>query len=161
MDATKNPWILNQRKRANITASHKRAPKQEKRIAAIVQGSRTPASGSRDVKGDVRKRGIVRIEAKTTKHRSFSVTLEMIEKIEEAAVSTGEMPVLVVEFNDGKGKLLKEVAIVPTYVLADLYDQFTTSPTNPQPGGGSSPAVVSKRPDATTRRSPAVGKPRR
>lgn len=41
----------------------------------------------------------------------------MIQKIEDAAVLSGEMPVIVVEFNDGCGRKLKEVAIVPTYVL--------------------------------------------
>lgn len=80
-------------------------------------GRRTAGSGSKMEKGDVRIRGVMRIEAKTTKHKSFSVTLEMIEKIEDAALPATEIPAIVIEFNDGKGRKLKEVAVVPTYAL--------------------------------------------
>lgn len=80
-------------------------------------GRRTAGSGSKMEKGDVRIPGVMRIEAKTTKHKSFSVTLEMIEKIEDAALPATEIPAIVVEFNDGNGRKLKEVAIVPTYAL--------------------------------------------
>lgn len=97
--------------------SYRRSSKQEKEIAAKLGGRRTPGSGSKDEKGDVRLKGVVRIEAKTTKNRSFSVTLDMIAQIEEAALSTGEMPVIAIEFNDGRGKKVKEVAVVPMYVL--------------------------------------------
>lgn len=69
----------------------------------------------------MRVKGILRVEAKTTKNKSFSVTLDMIQKIENAATMAGEMPVLVVEFTDGFGRKLGEVAVCPTYVL----DEFT------------------------------------
>lgn len=72
------------------------------------------------MKGDVRVKGVVRVEAKTTKNKSFSVTLEMIEKIEQAATSTGEMPMIIIEFNDGHGRKIKEIAVCPTYVLDSL-----------------------------------------
>lgn len=62
----------------------------------------------------------MRIEAKTTKHRSFSVTLDMIEQIEDAAVGAGEMPVIIVEFITPEGKPIKEIAICPTYVLQGI-----------------------------------------
>lgn len=97
--------------------SYRRSSKQEKEIAERLGGRRTAASGSKDEKGDVRLKGVLRIEAKTTKHKSFSVTLDMIAQIEEAALSTGEMPVIAIEFNDGRGKKVKEVAVVPMYVL--------------------------------------------
>jgi len=97
--------------------SYRRSRKQERELATRLGGSRTLASGSGDEKGDVRLRGVLRIEAKTTKHKSFSVTLDMIKQIEEAALSGGEMPVIVVEFLTPEGKPIKEVAIVPTYVL--------------------------------------------
>lgn len=82
-----------------------------------LKGTRTPASGARDVKGDVRVRRVLRVEAKTTKNASFSVTLDMVRKIEEAAASGAELPAIVVEFTDGFGRVLAEVAVVPTYVL--------------------------------------------
>lgn len=88
----------------------------ERELALRVGGRLTPASGARDVKGDVRKKGVMRIEAKTTAHKSFSVTLDMVRKIEEAALSGGETPALVVEFTDN-GKPICQVAVVPIYVL--------------------------------------------
>lgn len=105
---------------AGNTRSHKRAKAQEKALALRVGGRVTPGSGNGSIKGDVRKRGVVRIEAKTTKSKSFSVTLDMIRKIEDAALPSNEMPMLVIEFIDADGKPLKEVAVVPTYVLDQL-----------------------------------------
>lgn len=97
--------------------SYRRSRRQEKEIATKLGGRRTAASGSKDEKGDVRLKGVLRIEAKTTKNKSFSVTLDMISQIEEAALASDEMPVIAIEFNDGRGKKIKEVAVVPMYVL--------------------------------------------
>lgn len=105
---------------AGNTTSHKRAKKQEKTLALRVGGRLTPASGAKAEKGDVRVRRVMRIEAKTTKNKSFSVTLDMIRKIEEAALSSDEMPVLVIEFIDEQGRPKAEVAVVPTYVLESI-----------------------------------------
>jgi hypothetical protein len=91
----------------------------EKELAKRIGGRVTVGSGNKMEKGDVRLRGMVRIEAKTTKNKSFSVTLEMVEKIENAALSSGELPIIVVEFNKD-GKKVKELAVVPTYVLDSL-----------------------------------------
>ena len=106
--------------KAKPSPSHIRAKKQEREIAKRMRGRLTPNSGAREVKGDVRIHGVCRIECKTTKHKSFSVTLDMIRKIEEAAISGGEMPAIVVEFNNGAGKKVAEVAIIPTYALDQL-----------------------------------------
>jgi len=100
--------------------SHLRAREQEREAAKRVRGSLTPASGAKDIKGDVRKTGVCRIECKTTKHSSFSVTLDMVRRIEEAALPYGEMPIILVEFNDGAGKKVAELAIVPSYILDQL-----------------------------------------
>lgn len=110
------------RDKAKGDPSYRRARKQEKELATRLGGRVTVASGSKMEKGDVRVKNIVRLEAKTTRHRSFSVTLEMIEKIEDAALAAGEMPVLLIEFNDGRGKRIKEVAVVPSYVIDMLKD---------------------------------------
>lgn len=101
--------------------SHVRSKRQEKELAKRTKGRVTPGSGNGSVKGDVRVKGLMRIEAKTTKHRSFSVSLDMVEKLENAALPDGELPVLVIEFNNGKGKKIKELLVVPSYVL----DWFT------------------------------------
>jgi|PlaIllAssembly_1097288.scaffolds.fasta_scaffold00016_15 Holliday junction resolvase len=102
------------------TPSHDRSKKQERELAKRVGGEVTIASGAFSVKGDVRKKRIVRIEAKTTKHKSFSVTTEMIDKIEEAALACDELPIIVVELANDDKRTAKQVAVVPLYVLDTL-----------------------------------------
>lgn len=97
--------------------SHRRAKKQERELAKRYGGRCTSASGSKMEKGDVRIPNVLRIEAKTTKYKSFSVTMDMLDKIEHAALSATEIPAIVIEFNDGNGRKLREVAVVPVYAL--------------------------------------------
>lgn len=92
---------------------------QEARLARTIGGRLTSRSGAGDEKGDARN-GIVTVEAKSTGNKSFSVTLDMIEKLENAALNRGEMPVLMIMFVDKNGKKLKEVAVAPAYVLQSL-----------------------------------------
>jgi Holliday junction resolvase len=83
--------------------AHKRSTYQEREVAKRTGSRLTSGSGNQSVKGDCRKRGIVRIECKTTSSKSFTVTLDMLNKLETAANIAGEYPVLVVEFlRDGK-----------------------------------------------------------
>jgi hypothetical protein len=100
--------------------SHARAVKQEKELAKRTKGRVTLASGAKNIKGDVRIYKIARIEAKTTRHKSFNVTRAMIEQLEDAALPAGEVPIIVVEFLDRYGQPISEVAVVPTYVLDKL-----------------------------------------
>lgn len=116
----RNPFAERAEKTRNLSNSHRRSPKQEASLAKTLGGRVTPGSGNKDVKGDVRIRGMARIEAKTTSNKSFSVTREIINKIETTAVNAGEMPVIVVEFTDGFGRALQSVAIVPMYALESL-----------------------------------------
>lgn len=108
-------------RKAKPSPSHVRAKKQEREIAGRLSRAKlVPRSGAGDVKGDVRVKNVLRIECKTTKHSSFSVTLDMVRKIEEAATSTGEMPAIIIEFNDSHGRKLHELAVVPVYALNEL-----------------------------------------
>lgn len=97
--------------------SHERSPKQEKQLASRFKGTTTRGSGCGNEKGDVRIRGIARIEAKTTKNQSFSVTRGLISKLESATIGHGELPAFVIEFNDGNGNAVSEVAVIPTWAL--------------------------------------------
>ncbi len=99
-----------------LTPSHARARDQEKSVAKRVGGRRTKRSGAGDEKGDVRLNGKLRIECKTTKHSSFRVTTDMIDKIEDAACSAGELPVIEIELEGGKRKCL----VLPEWALMDL-----------------------------------------
>lgn len=101
------------------SAAHKRSSSQEKEVAARTGSRLTAGSGNQSVKGDCRKRGVLRIECKTTSAKSFSVTLEMLDKLEAAATVAGERPVLVVEFLRG-GKPWRSVCIVDDSLLDEL-----------------------------------------
>jgi Holliday junction resolvase len=88
-------------------------------VAARLGGRTTPASGALGEKGDVRVAGVIRIECKTTSAKSFSITRDMIDRISDAAVASGEVPAIVVEFlQDGMPAM--SVAVVPIWVLHAL-----------------------------------------
>ena len=109
------------RDRGQKTNSHIRAPKQEKQMAQRLGGETVKGSGCGFEKGDVRIKNVMRLEAKCTKNKSFSVTREMIEKIENAAMGAGEVPAMTIEFLDpNTGNPTHDVAVVPTYVLEML-----------------------------------------
>lgn len=110
------------RDREHGNASYRRSRKQEQALAGRLGGRVTAASGSLQEKGDVRIKGVLRIEAKTTMHKSFSVTMDMIRKIEEAASSGDELPVIAIDFISPQGKVLKSVCVCPLYVLDALKD---------------------------------------
>ena len=109
--------------RGKQSVSHVRSPKQERELAKRFNGKLVPGSGSGHEKGDVKGcHGLIRIEAKTTKNKSFSITRDMVNKIEDAALTNTEIPAIVIEFIDERGVPELEVAIVPTYALNFIGD---------------------------------------
>lgn len=105
------------------TPYHRRARQMEEELAKETGGKLTPGSGNGNVKGDIQNAyGCIRIEAKTTKNKSFSVTRDMVRKIEDAALPNGELPAIVVEFMDIEGKPEMSIAVVPTYLLQGIAD---------------------------------------
>ena len=97
-------------------SSVKRSKVQERSIAGRIGGAVTKASGAGAFeKGDVRVKGLVRLEAKTTQNKSFSVTAEMIAKIEGHALQAGEVPVMEIEIDNTNTK--QRVAVLPTWAL--------------------------------------------
>ena len=100
--------------------SHRVAVAQERQAARRLGGRVTPRSGAGDEKGDVRLPGVARIECKCTKHASFSVTLDMWDKIEQAALMADELPVMEIRFIGSDGKTRGELAVVPLR-LVDLF----------------------------------------
>jgi hypothetical protein len=93
--------------------SHARAKVQEKALAKRLGGYVTKGSGNKDEKGDVRLRKITRIEAKTTKNRSFGVSVDLIEKLEAACFGAGEVPMFEVELELGKTRF----CVLPGYAM--------------------------------------------
>jgi hypothetical protein len=97
-----------------------RAPKQEKKIASTLKGTNISGSGSGRKKGDVCVKGISRIECKTTQNKSFSITRDMVDKITNAGICSGELPAITVEFIDSKGAPTSGVAVIPMWALEML-----------------------------------------
>lgn len=97
--------------------AHARSPKQETELAKRTGGNKVKGSGCGFAKGDVRLKNKVLIEAKCTEKKSFSVTREMVDKIEDAACGQGELPVIEIEF---LGDRPKKLCVVPSWVLDDL-----------------------------------------
>lgn len=74
--------------------------KQERKIAADIGGRVQPASGATPfAKGDVRKAGVARVEAKFTYGKSWTLSKETFLKIMSESTLT-EVPSIVVDFKD-------------------------------------------------------------
>lgn len=108
---------VHRKDRSRVTdPSKRRAPKQEAEIAARLGARTVRGSGSGLEKGDVRREGFLRVEAKCTRRKSFSLTRDMINKIVDAACARGdvEIPMMHIEFLSPDGK--KEMGV---YVLTE------------------------------------------
>ena len=92
----------------------KHSRKQEEEIATLLGARRQPGSGAfAHAKGDVRKKGEFRLEAKFTESDSFSLKLEELQKI---ALECGpfEKPVFTIDFLEKGTRVLKErFAVLP------------------------------------------------
>ena len=84
-----------------VTPQMKRSSvRQEKKIAKDIGGQRQRGSGSAaHNKGDVRKSGLLRIEAKQTRARSYTVHLSDLYKI-RSECAPGETPAFQITFMD-------------------------------------------------------------
>jgi hypothetical protein len=117
----KNPLITRLAKKAEQSVAYRMSRNKEKKLALKIGGRTTLASGAKKEKGDVRKNGIARLEHKLTGRNSFSVTVEMIQKIVNASVACEEIPAIIIEFVDNStGKQLGEIAVVPVDDLVRL-----------------------------------------
>lgn len=84
------------------TENQKRSRLQEKRIAEDIDGRVQKGSGagpSLSQKGDARKVGELRVEAKTTKAKSYGLKLSDWHKVQAQAIQGGlEEPVMQIQF---------------------------------------------------------------
>lgn len=110
------------KRRKVVNNAYHRSAAQEKEIASRVGGRLTPRSGAGKEKGDVRLKGMARIEAKTTSRKSFSVTLDMLDKLSNASLPTGEIPIHVIEFLDSEGKPIQSLAVMPLWAAEQLLE---------------------------------------
>ena len=121
--------MLRQRKKDRlISDSHRHAPKQEKQLAARLGGKLTPGSGSGYLKGDVQIKGVARIEAKSTQRKSYALSRELVDKIEGAAIQTGEIPIFQIDFLTGE-RVDQQLAVMPVWAMELLLSGVTHQPT--------------------------------
>jgi hypothetical protein len=99
--------------------------RQEKKIARAIKGQRQKASGSMaHAKGDVRKHGILRVEAKYTKANSYTVKYDDLVKIRSECVSTEE-PAFQITFMDKTLRPRDEWVLIPFAVWRRWHDAST------------------------------------
>lgn len=80
--------------------------RDEEEIARLIGGKRHKGSGNyAHLKGDGRKRGVLRFESKTTKGRQFHVELSDLNKIRQEC-SAGEKPAFIISFRERQTKRL-------------------------------------------------------
>ena len=105
-------------KKLNKASTH--SVQQEQRVANVLNGYTTPASGAGNQKGDVRVKGKFRVECKATTKKEYLATLSVLDKIKQEALSFGETPVLQVDFLDEhtySSFYLVEIAFIPCSIV--------------------------------------------
>lgn len=115
-----NPLLNRLHNKGKQGVAYHASAKLEKRVAKETGGRRTSGSGNQREKGDVRIRGVARLEHKATVKDSFRVTKNMLKKIENSAIANGEVPALVVSFLDEHGNIIDELAVIPYQSLKVL-----------------------------------------
>lgn len=94
-----------------------RSKKQESHIAKAIKGKTTINSGATFGQNDVLN-DCCEVEAKTTKARSFSLTLRDLQKLRQKC-SVSKIPVLVVSFEDDLNKQYAVISLSDFKFLID------------------------------------------
>ena len=98
--------------------------KQERSIAALIGGRRTPLSGASDyAKGDAKGK-VYLAEAKETAKGSYSLKQAILAKIDQEAMAQDRYPMLTVRFLNMPPLASKDWVMVPKYVFEALLSQL-------------------------------------
>ncbi len=124
------------RKRA-LKNNQKTSKQREQELCELLGARRQPGSGNQaGLKGDGRKKGVLRLEAKFTMGGSYRLELENLQKVALEAEGV-ELPVFVIEFLDrGTRKLIDNYAIIRLGDLVDLLqlkEQTNAAGKHPRP----------------------------
>lgn len=108
------PWAENRAK-----TRKQRSKVQEKEVASALGGRVRPNSGATlYAKGDVLT-PLFLVEAKTTERKSFSLTQDLLKKIESEAFAEGKDPLMIVRFEKMED-IPQDWAVLPLRVLRSL-----------------------------------------
>lgn len=120
-----NPRLAQWTGRARLAPAYKRSRGQERDTAKSLKGGRLiPASGAKFRKADVEVVNLARVECKATGAKSFSVTREMIRKVEDAGLMSNQIPYLEIEFVDNKGKTQESACVISRHALTILLNRL-------------------------------------
>lgn len=98
--------------------------KQERRLGKKVGGRRQPGSGSFEwAKGDVRSEELM-VSAKRTKHQSISITVDMLQEVEQLAIVRGLAPAMAIELTDPNKRIERDWVLVPMRVFEEMLDAY-------------------------------------
>lgn len=114
-------------RRKALRKAKKTSLKQEQDIAEELGGRTQPGSGNqRGAKGDIRKKGELRVEAKYTTNESFSLKLDELYKI-ASECGTGERAVFVIDYLEpGTRGLRDRFAVIHFNDLKELLNGTRT-----------------------------------
>ena len=118
-DCTVDFTARNEVKHGYGRSTRKRSDRQEGFNARKVSGQVTANSGAGADKGDIKVRGLLREEDKTTRHSSFSLKLDDLRKV-AAAAEGDEIPIMRISFEDD---LRRQFVVVP----AGWFNQLLSS----------------------------------
>lgn len=105
----------------SVTNQQKRSRDQERRLAKTFGMRQQVASGAiPGIKSDLREKGRLRGEAKETVHKSYSLKLVELEKLEREAQG-GELPLFMVEFQGSHP--FKRYVVMPEWVALSLLEK--------------------------------------
>lgn len=119
-DGNYNPQLARWQGKGRQKSAYRRAPKQEKETVRRLGARAIPASGSRYRKADAEIPNVVRIECKATEANSFRVTRDMMQKVEDAGLLEGQVPVIQIEFVDNVSNVLESFYVVPKLHMEHL-----------------------------------------
>jgi hypothetical protein len=94
-----------------------RATRAEQRICDALGASPTYNSGAGSEKGDGRRIGFYRIEAKSTRTGKYRLTARDWYKLMEGCIAAGEMPIFSIDFEQYALHLL----VIPALVVSDTF----------------------------------------
>jgi len=98
--------------RSNNAPAYRRSRSQEAELASSLGGRRTPGSGNKGIKGDIRgAAGGFRIEAKCTSNKSYSIKRDDFIALADACMLHGERPAYAIEFIQEGGKAVSLVVV--------------------------------------------------
>jgi hypothetical protein len=109
-----------------LPPAYNRSKFQEKETKERLIGGRAiPASGAKFRKADVEVIDLARIECKATGAKSFSVTREMIRKVEEAGMLSNQIPYIEIEFVNLKGQATDSACVLTRHALTALLNRVS------------------------------------